>query len=234
VETWEATRPQRWILALALLSIALFPVIFAETTYDGIAPAQSRAPQNRFGARHGDTAALVPTGASMPRRCCSIILNWDRAGIPANQSNRRDLLLLLPVDPANNITNFHATLEGGEGLEVSADPATLQQAAPALETHPYPNDSGPETPDGRRLTAGRVLRIPVTLVPRNPWDLSAMYPLHIAATYAVSGNPRPQIFDEHAGVNSRIAGAMAQMALAAGILPLCCFAAAFVRWRRTR
>jgi len=94
VETWEATRPQRWILALALLSIALFPVIFAETTYDGIAPAQSRAPQNRFGARHGDTAALVPTGASMPRRCCSIILNWDRAGIPANQSNRRDLLLL--------------------------------------------------------------------------------------------------------------------------------------------
>jgi len=233
VETWEATRPQRWILGLALLSIALFPVIFAETTYDGIAPAQSRAPQSRFGARHGE-AALVRSGAPISRRCCSVILNWDHPDILANRSNRRDLLLLLPVDAAKAVTNFHATLEGGEGLEATADSSSLQQAAPTLETRTYPNDSGPEMPDGHRLTASWVLRIPVTLLPRNPWDLSVIYPLHIAATYAVSGDPQPQSFDEHAGVRSRIGGAMVQMALAGGILPLCCFAAAFVRWRRTR
>jgi len=234
VETWEATRPQRWILALALLSIALFPVIFAETTYDGIAPAQSRNPRMDFDAWYGDNAALVSTGASENRRCCSAILNWDHPDVLVNRNNRRDLLLLLPVDPAKTVTNFHATLKGGEGLEVAADPASLQQAAPQLETHTYTNRSGPEIRQGQRLAAGGVIRIPITLVPRNPWDLSVIYPLHIAATYAVSGDPRPQFFRENAGIRSRTGGAMAQMALPAGILPLCCFAAAFVRWRRTR
>ena len=235
VETWEATRPQRWTIALAILAIAFFPIIFAETNYDTPAPAQNSAPPLRLGSRQGASAALVPQAASFPRRCCSPFLNWDSVALTTGQNNRRDLLLLLPVDTAKTITNLHATIVGGDGLEATADPASLNQPAPPLESRAYPNDSGPQMPDGSRIAAGWIVRIPVTLDPRNPWDIGDnRYPLNIAATYAVSGDPKPHTFEERAAVEARIGGAMAQMAFAAGIFPLCCLGAAFARWRRTR
>jgi hypothetical protein len=79
------------------------------------------------------------------------------------------------------------------------------------------------------------VRIPITLNPHHPWDVGQnLYPLSIVATYDVSGDPQPHTIDERAGINAKVGGAMAQMALAAGILPLFCFGAAFARWRRTK
>ncbi len=237
VETWEATRPQRWAIALAILAIALFPMFFAETNYDAPAPPANNAPPLRVGSPREPGQPWCRPGALVPRRCCSLILNWDSslAALTAGKANPGDLLLLLPVDTAKSVIDLHATLEGEDGLEVMADPAALNQPAPPLETRTYPNDSGPEMPDGHRLAAGWIVRIPITLDPKQPWDIGDnRYPLNIAATYNVSGDAQPHIFEERAGVEAQIGGAMAQMGLAAGILPLCCLGAAFTRWRRTR
>lgn len=237
VETWEATRPKRWTILLAVLAIALFPVLFAETNYDATAtaPNNAPAPQRFGGGRNSGFAALVPTGAPFPRRCCSPLLNWDRAALSADHSHSADLLFLLPVDPAKNVANFRASVTGGDGLDVTAAPAALNQAAPALESHPYPNDSGPQLPDGSRLASGWIVRVPIILNPHHPWDIGDnRYPLSIAATYNLAGDSQPHFFQEGAFVNAQVGGAMAQMALASLLLPLCCFGAAFARWRRTR
>jgi ABC-type transport system involved in multi-copper enzyme maturation permease subunit len=236
VETWEATRPKRWVIVLAILAIALFPVIFADTTYDSPAPAPNNAPaRQRFGGRNSGAAALVPTGAPVPRRCCSTMLNWDRTALSADRSHAADLLFLLPVDSAKTVSNFHAILTGDDGLEVNADASALNQSSPPPEAHAYPNDSGPQMADGSHLASGWIVRVPIALNPHHPWDIGEdRYPLALAATYNVSGDPRPHTFEEHAAVDAQIGGAMAQMALAAGILPLFCFGAAFARWRRTR
>jgi ABC-type transport system involved in multi-copper enzyme maturation permease subunit len=236
VETWEAARPQRWVIILAVLAISLFPAIFAETTYDSPAPAANNAPASpRFGGRNSGTAALVRPGASVPRRCCSPFLNWDRTGFSTDQSHPADLLFLLPVDAQRTVANFHAVLEGGDGLEVTAPPSALNQPAPALEAHTYANDSGPQMPDGSHLASGWIVRVPIALDPHHPWDIGDnRYPVSIAATYTVSGDPQPHTFEERAAINAQVGGAMAQMALATCILPLCCFGAAFTRWRRTR
>jgi hypothetical protein len=89
-------------------------------------------------------------------------------------------------------------------------------------------------PDAHKLTSGSVVRIPVTLDPRHAWDLgNNRFPLNIASTFKVAGDTQPHAFEEHAAVYAQV-GAMGQMALAALLLPLCCFGAAFARWRRTR
>jgi hypothetical protein len=235
VETWETTRSQRWIIAVAVIAIALFPAIFAETAYDAPAPAPNNAPSLRISARQGANAALVPPGAAFPRRCCSPILNWDRSALATGQSRHADLLIALPVDTASSVTNLRATLEGGDGLGLTAAPLALNQPAPPLETRNYPNDSGPQMPDGSRLTSGWFVRIPVTLDPENPWDIGEdRYAFNIAATYNVPGDTMPHSFEEHAGIAAQVPGAWYQMALATCILPLICFGAAFARWRRTR
>ncbi|HEY5056631.1 MAG TPA: hypothetical protein VII58_10755, partial [Acidobacteriaceae bacterium] len=141
VETWEATRSQRWAIILSVLVISLFPPLFAETTYDKPAPPANNAPSlPRLGSRNSSSsAALVPPHGSVPRRCCNPMLNWDRTAFSADQSHAADLLFLLPVDPAKSVTNFHASLEGGDGLELAADSSSLNQPAPPPESHAYPN-----------------------------------------------------------------------------------------------
>jgi hypothetical protein len=58
--------------------------------------------------------------------------------------------------------------------------------------------------------------------------------LTIAVTYDVEGDPMPRTITARTAVNAQVASGMYEMAAAGSILPLCCFAAAFVRWRRTR
>ena len=133
------------------------------------------------------------------------------------------------------MTNFHARIVGEGGLEITASPDALVQAAPPLETRAYENDSGPVAADGHRIATGWVVRIPVTLDPTNPWDIGGdRYPLQVSATYDIAGDSQPRPFSARAAVDAEIAGAIYQMGLAASILPLLCIAAAFVRWRRTR
>jgi hypothetical protein len=236
VETWEATRRQRWTITLAILAMTLFPVVFADTNYDTPAPPISNAPAIRgLFSRAGTTVAMVRPGGQPPQRCCSTILNREEWPLGTDQPTERDLLLLLPIETSKRVTNLRSKIEGENGLGVTATDSALNQAAPQLETRIYPNNSGPETADGHRLLTGWVARIPVTLNPTKPWDIGGdRYPISVTATYEVAGETRPRTFSARAAVDAEVASAIYEMGVAASILPLLCIGFAFWRWRRTR
>jgi len=103
-----------------------------------------------------------------------------------------------------------------------------------LEAHTYDNDVGPLAPDGHHVKTGWLARVPVTIHPRQPWDIGGnRYPLNVTATYSVDGDA-PRTLMARTAVNAQVATGLYEMAAAGSILPLLCFAASIVRWRRTR
>jgi hypothetical protein len=235
VETWEATRSQRWIIALIILSIILLPVTLADTNYDKLAPHATNAPSiQRLFARAGSSLALTPPGGQPPARCCSTILNRDQwPPFGTDEPTLRDLLVLLPVDSTQRVTDLHIQIQGESGLEVTAPAEKLSAATETLETHTYPNDSGPAAADGHHIVTGWVARVPVTLIPTKPWDIGGVrYPLRVNATYQVAGENRT--FGARAAVDAEVQSAIYEMGAASLLLPMVCFGAAFRRWRLTR
>jgi ABC-type transport system involved in multi-copper enzyme maturation permease subunit len=236
VETWEATRGQRWTIALTLIALGLLPVTFADTNYDNPAPRANNAPALRGMSRAGINAALVAPGGRLPGRCCSSVLNredWPPLGTDENTA--RDLLLLLPVETSAAVKNLHVTIAGEDGLQITGDAGALDQAAPNLETHRYGNDSGPTMADGHHVQTGWIARIPITVNPTKPWDIGGdRYPLSIAATYEVAGERQLRTLDVRAAMDAQVASGIYEMGAAASVFPLLCLTAGFVRWRRTR
>jgi hypothetical protein len=236
VETWEATRAQRWTLGLAIAAISVLPAIAADTNYDTPAPRRTNAPAVRgvFG-RAFASLALVERGRPAPRYCCMAVMNRDASAIPTDETTRWDLLVMLPIDAAQKIRDVHATVSGEGGLDISLDPMTLQMSPDALETREYPNDSGPPAADGRHITKGWVARVPVALNPTHIWDIGGMrYPLDVVVTYHPGDEPQLRTFNARAAIDAQVAPAIYEMGAASSVLPLLCFAAAFRRWRRTR
>lgn len=237
VETWEATRGQRWSIGLILLLIILLPVALADTNYDKPAPHATNAPSiQRLFARAGSSLALTPPGAPMPSRCCSTILNRDEwPPFGTDEPTARDLLILFPVDATQRVSDLRIQLAGESGLDVTAPADKLAPPQEALETHAYPNDTGPAAADGHHVVTGWVARVPVTLTPTKPWDIGGVrYPLRVTATYQVAGESAPRTFSARAAVDAQVASGIYEMAVASLILPLLCFGTAFKRWRRTR
>jgi hypothetical protein len=230
VETWEATPGQRWGIRLGIVGLVLLPVLLADTNYDNPAPPPNKAPAIRglFG-RNGSNLALVPTGGQFPRRCCSPLLNRETSALGTDAANRRDLLLLLPVDTAEHIDHVSVTVAGDNGLTATTD------SAPEMETHEYANDSGPVIADGQHLAQGWVARVPVTLNPAKPWDIGGnRYPLTVTASYNLTQSDRPRTFNARGAVEAQVSGAIYEMGIASAILPLLCLGAAIGRWRRTK
>jgi hypothetical protein len=236
VETWEATRRQRWTIALAIAAMIVLPVMLADTNYESPAPHANNAPAIRaIFSRAGTSMALVPPGAAAPVRCCATILNRDEWPLGTDERTPRDLLLFLPVETTNRVTNLQTKIAGEAGLEISAEAGVLDQAAPNLETRTYVNDSGPAAADGHHVVTGWIARIPVTFNPTKPWDIGGdRYPLTVTATYQVAGESQARTFSARAAVDAQVSSAIYEMGLAASILPLLCIAAALLRWRRTR
>jgi hypothetical protein len=235
VETWEATRSQRWIIGLVIVLIVVLPVFMADTNYDKPAPHPTNAPSiQRLFARAGSSLVLTRPGGQPPARCCSTILNRDEwPPFGTDEPTRRDLLVLLPVDATQRVTDLRIQVIGENGLEVTADPDKLSPAPQALETHTYANDSGPAAADGHHVVTGWIARIPVTLIPTKPWDVGGVrYPLHVTATYVVAGESRT--FSARAAVDAQVSKAIYEMGIASLLLPMVCFGAAFKRWRQTR
>ena len=237
VETWEASRSQRWIIALGIFAVVLLPALVADTNYDASAPHSTNAPSiRRLFARAGSTLALTLPGGEPPERCCSTILNrneWPPFG--TDKPTRRDLLILLPVDTIQRVTDLHIQLVGEYGLEVTAPPEKLAPSPEALETRIYQNDSGPAAADGHHIVKGWVARVPVTFTPTKPWDIGGdRYPLQVTATYHVEGENQMRTFSARAAVEAQVSSAIYEMGIASLILPLVCFGAAFRRRRRTR
>ncbi|HKV61488.1 MAG TPA: ABC transporter permease [Candidatus Acidoferrum sp.] len=237
VETWEATRTQRWIIALGILAIIVLPVLAADTNYDKPAPHATNAPSiQRLFARGGSSLALTQPGGQPPARCCSTILNRDEwPPFGTDEPTRRDLLVLLPVDATQRVTDVHIQVVGENGLEATGDPQAVAPASEALEKHTYAGDTGPPAADGHHVVIGWVARVPVTLIPRQPWDIGGVrYPLHVNATYHVEGESAMRTFGARAAIDAQVAKAIYEMGAASLILPLICFGAAFKRWRSTK
>lgn len=237
VETWEARPAQRWIIALAIAALVLVPVSFADTNYDSPAPPRTNAPaiQGLF-ARVGSSLALTAPGGQPNERCCSTILNRDEwPPLSTDEPSRRDLLLLLPVDFTQRVSDLRIQVAGESGLLAAADPSTLAPAPDALETRAYLPDLGPTASDGHHVVKGWVARVPVTLTPTKPWDIGGdRYPLRVTASYSISGDPQPRTFSARAAVDAQVGNAIYEMGIACLILPLLCFGAAFRRWRQTQ
>jgi hypothetical protein len=237
VETWEASRSQRWIIAFGIVAIIVLPVIFADTNYDKPAPRATNAPSiQRLFSRAGSSLALAWPGGQPPARCCSIILNRDEwPPFGTDEATRRDLLVLLPVETAQRVTDVRLQVVGENGLQAAASPDALAPASAPLETRAYPTDSGPPAADGHHVVNGWVVRIPVTLTPTLPWDIGGVrYPLRVTGTYQVAGESAPRTFSARAAIDAQVSKAIYEMGIASLILPLACFAAAFKRWRQTR
>jgi hypothetical protein len=163
------------------------------------------------------------------------VLNRETWPLGTNQPSQRDLLLLLPLEAGEQVTNLQTKVTGENGLNITADSSALMQAVPQLESHSYSNDSGPVAADGHHVQNGLIARIPITLNPTRPWDIGGdRYPLSIAATYDVAGDSQPHTFAARAAIDAEVANAIYQMGLAASIFPLLCIGAAVVRWRRTK
>ena len=237
VETWEANRSQRWVIALGIAVIIVLPVAMADTNYDKPAPHPTNAPSiQRLFSRAGSSLALAWPGGQPPARCCSTILNRDEwPPFGTDEPTRRDLLVLLPVDTTQRVSDVHLQVFGENGLEATASPDALAPASEALETHTYANDLGPAAADGHHVVSGWVARIPVTLTPTKPWDIGGVrYPLKVTGTYQVAGESAMRTFSARAAIDAQVSKAIYEMGFASMILPLVCFGAAFRRWRRTR
>src|ERR1700730_15709936 len=237
VETWEASRSQRWIIAIGIIATIVLPVAMADTNYDKQAPHATNAPSiQKLFARAGSSLALTWPGGQPPPRCCSTILNRDEwPPFGTNEPTRRDLLVLLPLDSTQHVTDVHLQVTGENGLQATAPPDALAPAPEALETHTYQNESGPPAADGHHVVTGWVARIPVTLTPTKPWDIGGVrYPLRVTGTYQVAGESQMRTFSSRAAVDAQVSRAIYEMGVASMILPLVCFGAAFKRWRRTR
>jgi hypothetical protein len=235
VETWETTRGERRIIALVIVLLVVLPVTLADTNYDKPAPHATNAPSiQRLFARAGSSLAMTRPGGQHPVRCCSTILNRDEwPPLGTDEPARRDLLVLLPVDATQRVTGLHIQIQGESGLEVAAPAEKLSPTPETLETHTYPNDTGPAAGDGHHVVTGWVARIPITLTPTKPWDIGGVrYPLRVNATYQVAGENRT--FGARAAVDAQVSNSIYEMGAASLLLPLVCFGAAFQRWRFTR
>jgi hypothetical protein len=235
VETWETTRSQRWIIALAIVLFVVLPVTLADTNYDKPAPHATNAPSiQRLFARGGSSLALTQPGGQPPARCCSTILNRDEwPPLGTDEAAHRDLLVLLPVDATQRVTDMHIQVIGESGLEVTAPPEKLALAPEALETHTYPDDTGPAAADGHHVVTGWVARVPIALTPAKPWDIGGVrYPLRVNATYQVAGENRT--FSARAAVDAQVSSGIYEMGATSLLLPIVCFGTAFRRWRLTR
>lgn len=236
VETWEATRSQRWAIGAGILALFLFPMFVANTNYDGVAPHANRAPPLRgVNGRSASAVALVAPAAPEPRRCCSAVLNRDQWPFSTDEQTRGDLLLLLPVETTEPVTDLRVRVTGEGGLQATTDPGQDGDPVWHLEVRQYEGDSGPTMPDGHHLTSGWVARVPITLDPTAPWDIGGdRYPMAITATYRVGDQGQPRTFNARAAIDAQVGPGIYEMGVVSSIFPLICFIAALVRWRRTR
>jgi ABC-type transport system involved in multi-copper enzyme maturation permease subunit len=231
VETWETTPAQRWIITFGLLALMIVPMTLADTNYDTPAPPANNAPAIRglFG-RSGINLALVSTGHEPPSRCCSPLLNRESSALGTDETSKRDLLLLFPIESSERLSELKIQVQGDANLSVSAD-----DSGDRLETRTYPNESGPMATDGHHIGTGWIARVPVVLRPEKPWDIGGnRYPVSVRASYRVDGEPAPRTFVARAAVEAQVPGAIYEMGAVSLLLPLFCFGAAFRRWRQTR
>jgi hypothetical protein len=236
VESWEASATQRWTIPIAIAAVALFPLFAGDTNYIRDAPPPNNAPAiPGLFLRGGGTLALVDPGAPAPAHCCDTLLNRDMwPTFPTDTPSTRDLLVFVPVDAKTPLTQLDIRVAGQSGLKVAAAEA-LTQPLRHLEKYAYPAGTGPSETDGHHIDTGWALRLPIVLTPTAPWDIGGVrYPIDVALTYRVSGDPQPHALAMRGAIEAQVASAIYEMSAVGAVLPLLCLVAAFRRWRNTR
>ncbi|WP_158554742.1 ABC transporter permease [Methylovirgula sp. 4M-Z18] len=237
VESWEASPGQRIAIALSLAAFVLIPPLLGDTNYDKDAPPSNDAPAiPGLFLRGGGQLALVDPHAPAPTTCCDTLLNRDIwPSLPTDRVTSQDLLLFLPVDSKQHLTQLDVHVTGQNGLDVQVVPVASADILYHLETRTYPPGIGPADADGHHVETGWVARLPVQLTPKSPWDIGGVrYPIDVSATYAVEGNSQATTLNARAAVEAHVPNALAEMAVAGAVFPLLCLFAILTRWRRTR
>jgi hypothetical protein len=236
VETWEATPRQRLTIVGAISALVLIPVLLADTNYDKAAPPQNRAPAIRglFARASGNLALTMPDGQPLGR-CCGTILNRDTWPISTDARSDRILQVLLPVETGQTVSDVRVQVTGEYGLRVDVDPHVLAQASDHLVPRSYANEVGPLMSDGRHVSKGWMIPIPITLEPTAPWDIGGdRYPLTVTVRYRTADDGGEKTLTARGAIEAQVGNAIYEMGAAASIAPFICFIAGFVRWRRTR
>jgi len=237
VESWEAGTRQRWIIAFGILTLVLVPIVFGDANYDKAAPAPNGAPSiPGLFLRGGGQLALVEPRGPLPATCCDTLLNRDKwPSLPTGQTTRQDLLLFLPVDVKQRLTQLDVHVVGQSGLDVRVSAPASIDLSHDLETRVYAPGVGPADADGHRVETGWVVRIPVDLTPTLPWDIGGIrYPIDVDANYTVEGGSQPNTLKARAAVEAHVPNALAEMAVVGAVFPIFCMFAMLNRWRRTR
>jgi hypothetical protein len=133
------------------------------------------------------------------------------------------------------VTDLSIQVTGDAGLLAKVGSNEAAFDVQRLETRTYPNDLGPTAADGHHVATGWVARVPITLVPTNPWDIGGLrYPLNVTAKYHVAGDDRVRTLRARGAIEAQVSRAIYQMGAVSIVFPFFCFGAALVRWRRTR
>ena len=207
-----------------------------DTNYIRDAPPPNNAPAiPGLFLRGGGTLALVDPGGPAPAHCCDTLLNRDMwPTFPTDTPSTRDLLVFVPVDAETPLTQLDIRVAGQSGLKVAVAEA-LTQPLRHLEKYAYPAGTGPSGTDGHHIDTGWALRLPIVLTPTAPWDIGGVrYPIDVALTYRVSGDPQPHALAMRGAIEAQVASAIYEMSAVGAVLPLLCLVAAFRRWRNTR
>ncbi|HWH09406.1 MAG TPA: hypothetical protein VNX21_09410 [Candidatus Thermoplasmatota archaeon] len=220
-EGWEAPRGRRTALAALAVAALLLPVAAADAAYERVPGFSKQARGWSSEARNG-SVLLVPPGAGVPE------FGERHSGtlehpLLLGRANARDLLVLVHAPHGRALLGVEVTLDPGASLEVDARRFDLGDVrdAPAGRTEPDAWGRG---------WSGVVLRVPVTLTPRDPLDLTAnAYALRVNATYLVDGEAEPRAAQVLAALRGDVAWVRAQMALAGAPAVLLAAGAALAR-----
>ena len=225
VEGWESPAPRRAALVGLLAALLLLPALAAEVAYHDAGPEERDGPgRMAMGEMRNGTVAVVRPGAPAAHAPFSDFFGGTFADpLDAGRANARDLLVLLPAPEGSVLLDVRVTLRGEDGLGV---------AAPAERDLGRIDDAerGTAGEPGMRLVKGLVVRLPVSLTPSDPRDLSSnWYHLRVLVTYRVEGDETARTAEIVFPLRADVPGAGLQMALAGAPLFLLATTASVLR-----
>ena len=171
VETWEASRAQRWTIAVGMLALFLFPMGVADTNYDATAPHNTLAPALRSISGRSARAPSPFVSSGAPAPAAVLQRRPQPRDLPRSGRTRPPAAICSCSSPWRRLSGVvdlqvHVTGEGG--LEATTDPGPGGGAYPTLKPGTTRTTPGRSPPTGHHASSGWVARVPVTFTPTSP------------------------------------------------------------------
>lgn len=222
VEGWESGAGHRAGVAVSAALLLLAPVVAADVDYEqDTSEIEMVAPQSRDAS-----LAIVGRGASISTAAFEFFAGTYNAPLAADERNVVDLLVAVPVGQGIALRNVTVRIEGQSGLQIEEGAMTRIERI-----------DNPERANVRDFTSGNwqgaVIRVPVTLLPKDPEDLSMnIYGLNATVEYRVDGETTLRNGTAVSPLRADIPNAATQLALAGAPFPLVAAGAAVRRRAR--